>query len=139
MTKTLTLEGDITAVDTRTLITTQGSVTAPSLTVPAGMNKIVAISAAAAQDGAATGGAVYFIRLGGNAIQRGEQTLVVGAGGTIAVQTGSDQNYPVVPPTVMENTDIDVTPSDTLSVAAEMAGSDLGTVRIAVTLVFAAS
>ena len=51
MSKTLTVEGDITAVDTRTLLTTQGSVTAPSLVVPSGMTKIVKILVAAAAEG----------------------------------------------------------------------------------------
>jgi hypothetical protein len=36
----LTVEGDITAADTRTPLTSQGSVASPSLLVPAGYTKI---------------------------------------------------------------------------------------------------
>ena len=38
---------------------------------------------------------------------------------------------------VIDNVDIDVSASDTITVAAEMAGEDLGTSRVGVTLVFA--
>ena len=137
MTKSITVEGDITAVDTRTLISTQGSVTAPSLVVPSGSTKIDRVIVAFAQDGAAVGGATFFVRLGGNAVLKGEQVIVCASGGTIAVQAGSDQNYPVVPAFVLEDADISVSASDTVSISVEMAGSDLGTARAIVTLIFA--
>lgn len=137
MSKTLTLEGDITAVDTSTNITTQGSVTAPSLVVPSGMRKIDRIIAAIAAEGLANGSAVFFLRLDGNAVQRGEQTIMISAAGTIAVQTGSDAAPQVGRLLVLEDVDIEVSPSDTLTVRAEMAGSDIGTARVVVTLVFA--
>jgi hypothetical protein len=137
MAKTLTVEGALTAVDARTSLTTQGSVTAPSLVVPSGMSKIDRIIMTAAADGLAVGSAVFFLRLGGNAVLRGEQSIMVSAAGTIAVQTGSDAAPQYCRAWVLENCDITVTPSDTLTVSAEMAGSDLGTGRIAVTLFFA--
>ena len=52
---------------------------------------------------------------------------MVGAGGRIAVQAGSDAAPQHPELFVLDNADIKVTPSDTMSVAAEMAGSDLGT------------
>jgi hypothetical protein len=137
MSKTLTLEGDLATVDAKTLITTQGSVTAPSLVVLAGVTKIDRILVAAAAEGLADGSAVFFIRLGGNSVQNGEQTIMVSAGGRIAVQTGSDAAPQVTTPLVIDNADIKVTASDTISVSAEMAGSDLGTGHVVITLIFA--
>lgn len=137
MTRTLTLEGDLTTVDTTTVLTTQGSVTAPSVVTPAGISRIKAVIAAAGAEGLADGSGVFFIRLGGSAVKGGEQTLVISAGGRIAPQTGSDSAPSVCPPVILDDLDIEVGPSDTVRVSAEMAGSDLGTGHIVVTLVFA--
>lgn len=137
MAKTFTVEGDLATVDSRTLLTTQGSVTAPSSVVPSGARKIVKVIAAACAEGLANGSAVFFIRLGGNAVLKGEQTIVVSAAGRIAVQTGSDAAPQIAQLFVLNDADIDVTPSDTITVAAEMAGSDLGTGSVVVTLVYA--
>lgn len=137
MSKTLTVEGDITAVDTRTGITTQGSVTAPSLVVPSGMSKITKIVVASAAEGLADGSASFLVRLGGAGVLKGEQVLAVGAAGRIAVQAGSDAAPQVGRLFILDNVDIDVSASDTISIAAEMAGSDLGTARVVVTVVFA--
>lgn len=136
MSKTLTIEGDLATVDSRTIITTQGSVTAPSLVVPSGAKMIKRIIMAAAAEGLADGSAVFFLRLGGNAVQRGEQTIMVSGAGRIAVQTGSDAAPQYCRAWVLDDADIEVTPSDTLTVAAEMAGSDLGTGHVVVTLIF---
>ena len=137
MSKTFTVEGDLGSVDSRTLITTQGSVSAPSTVVPSGMKKIARILVAAAAEGLANGSGVFFLRLDGNAVLRGEQVIMFAAAGRIAVQAGSDAAPQVGQLFVLDNVDIDIVASDTLSVAAEMAGSDLGTGRIVVTLVFA--
>jgi len=136
MSKTLTLEGDLATVDSRTIITAQGSVTAPSLVVPSGAKMIKRIIMAAAAEGLGDGSGVFFLRLGGNAVTRGEQTIMVSAAGRIAVQTGSDAAPMYCRAWTLEDADIEVTPSDTLTVAAEMAGSDLGTGRVVVTLIF---
>ena len=135
--KTITVEGDITAVDTRTALLTQGSISAPSMLVPAGYNKIDKVIVAAASEGLADGSCSWFVRLGGNAVQGGEQLIPVSVSGRIAVQTGSDAAPQVCSPVVLENLDIDVSPSDTLSVWAEQAGTDTGTGRAVVTVVFA--
>lgn len=137
MSKTLTVEGDLATVDSRTLLTTQGSVTAPSLVVPSGSTKIDKIIAAAGAEGLADGSAVFFVRIGGNAVKRGEQSIMISAAGRIAVQAGSDAAPQYCDAFVLDNADIEVTGSDTVSISAEMAGSDLGTGRAVVTLVFA--
>lgn len=137
MSKTFTVEGDITAADTRTLLTTQGSVTAPSSVVPAGMKKIDRIVVAATSEGLAAGAQSFFIRLGGNAVRNGEQSIAVSAAGMIAVQSGSDAAPQLMASIVMNDTDIEVSPSDTLTVAAEGAGTDTGTVHVVVTLIYA--
>ena len=134
--KTLTVEGDITTVDTRTLITTQGSVTAPSLVVPAGAKQIDKVMVAASAEALADGSAVFFIRLDGNAVKNGEQAIMVSGEGRIAPQAGSDAAPAIAKLFVLENAGIDVASSDTISIAAEMAGQDLGTGHVVITLVF---
>lgn len=134
--RTITVEGDITTVDARSALTTQGSVTSPSLLVPAGFTKIIKVIAAAGSEALADGKQTFFLRLGGNAVQGGEQLLPISAAGRIAVQSGSDAAAQVCGPVVLEGVDIPVTPSDTVSVWVEGAGDDTGTARAAVTLVF---
>ena len=137
MSRTLTVEGDLATVDSRTNITTQGSVTAPSLVVPSGMTKIDKLIVAAAAEGLADGSAVFFVRLGGAGVLKGEQTLMISAGGRIAVQSGSDAAPSTCNLVIIDNVDIDVSPSDTINISAEMAGSDLGTAHVGITVVFA--
>lgn len=135
--KTITVEGDITAVDTRTGLTTQGSVASPSLLVPAGYTKIDKVFVAASSEGLADGKQSFFLRLGGNAVKGGEQLLPISVAGRIAVQAGSDAAPQVCPVIILENLGIEVSPSDTISIWAEGAGDDTGTARVCVTLVFA--
>lgn len=136
MSKTLTVEGDLATVDSRTNITSQGSVTAPSLVVPSGATKISKIFVSAGQEGLAAGSAVFILRLGGAGVLKGEQTFVVAAGGTIAVQAGSDAAPCISDLLILEDVDVDVSPSDTINISAEMAGSDLGTAHIVATVYF---
>lgn len=135
--KTLTLEGDVTAADTRTALLTQGSVTTPSTLVPAGYTKIDKLVVAAASEGLADGSCSWFIRLGGNAVKGGEQLIPVSLSGRIAVQAGSDAAPQVCKPIILENLDIEVSSSDTISVWAEQAGTDTGTGRVVASLLFA--
>ena len=137
MSKTLTVEGDIGTVDTRTLLTTQGSVTAPSLVVPSGMTKIDKVLVAVGAEGLADGSATFLLRLGGAGVLKGEQVLVAGAGGRIAIQAGSDAAPSVAMVYEFNDVNIDVSASDTISIAGEMAGNDLGTTHMVVTLIFA--
>lgn len=136
MSKTLLVEGDLATVDSRTILSTQGSVTAPSTLVPSWAKKISRIMVAAAADGLAVGSSVFFVRLGGNAVLRGEQSIMISASGTIAVQAGSDAAPQIGRMVIFEDVDIDVSPSDTVTISAEMAGSDNGTGRVVVGLQF---
>lgn len=135
--KTITVEGDLASVDSRTALVTQGSVASPSLVVPSGMTVIDKIFVAAASEALADGKQQYFIRLGGNAVQGGEQVIAIGTSGRIAVQAGSDAAPQVVTPFILEDVQIAVNGGDTLSVWAEGAGDDTGTGRAVVTLAFA--
>lgn len=137
MSKTFTVEGDLTTVDTRTLLTTQGSVTAPSQVTPSNAKKITKIIVAAAAEGLAAGSAVFILRLGGNAVLKGEQTIIISASGTILPQAGSDAAPQIGQLFILNDADIDVQSSDTITVAAEMAGNDIGTGRCVATLVYA--
>ena len=137
MSRTLTLEGDVNAVDTLTRLTQQGSVSAPSLVVPSGVTRIMAIYAAVAGDGQAAGQAAFFVRLGGNSVQNGEQTIAVGGAGNIAVQSGADAAPMATIPFELLDADIEVNPSDVITVAGEFSGADIGDGTIGITLVFA--
>ena len=137
MSKTLTVEGDIATADTRTLLTTQGSVAAPSLVVPAGMTKIDKIIVAVASDEAANHSTSYILRLNGGAVQDGEQVLVVGASGFIDIESGANTAGQVGIPLVLEDVDIAINASETITIAAEQASGDNGTAQIVVTLFFA--
>lgn len=137
MSKTYTVEGDIASADTRTLLTTQGSVTAPSSVVPAGVTKIDKLIVAATTEGLANGAQTFFVRLGGAAIKNGEQAIMISAVGRIAPQAGSDSAPQIMPSLVLNDVDIEVSASDTLTVAVEGAGDDTGTGRAVVTIVYA--
>lgn len=134
--RTFTVEGDLGTADARTLLTTQGSVTAPSPVVPSGTKKIDKIFVAGASEGLADGFQSLFIRLGGNAVMNGEQLLAAGNFARIAVQSGSDAAAQVVGVTVLDDTDIEVRATDTISVAGEAAGTDSGTPHAVVTLYY---
>lgn len=135
--KTITVEGDLASADARTALTTQGSVTSPSLVVPADYTKIDKVVVAASSEGLADGAQGFFLRLGGNAVQGGEQLLPISVSGRIAPQAGSDSAPQVCPATLLENLDIAVNSSDTVSIWAEGAGDDTGTGHVVATLMFA--
>lgn len=135
--KTITVEGDLATVDARTALTTQGSVTSPSMVVPSGMTFIDKIFVACASEGLADGKQSWFVRLGGNAVQGGEQVIAIGTSGRIAPQAGSDSAPQVVRPFVLEDMQIAVNAGDTISIWAEGAGDDTGTGHAVVTCVFA--
>lgn len=137
MTKTLTVEGDIADDGVLTRLTTQGSVTAPSVSTPANAKKIDKVIAAVAADIAADGAASFLIRLGGNAVLKGEQTIFVAGSGGTAVQAGADPDGLVMKAFMLDDADMDINGGDTIAIAAEMCGDDLGDAHIAVTLVFA--
>ena len=125
-------EGDVTAVDTKTQLTTLGSETAPGpLLVPAGAKTLLSIIVAAAPNYAAANDAGLFIRLEGPGLPEGPESITIGAtGGGVATGGASTQKAREIP------LNIPVVPSNEILIFAEMAGEDVGTVTVGVTLVF---
>lgn len=125
-------EGDVTALDAKTQLTTLGSQTAPGpLVVPAGATALSAVIVAFAPDYAAANDAVVMLRLEGPGLPNGPETLAVGATGSgVATGGASTQKAERIA------LDIPVTPSNEVLVFAEMAGEDVGTVRVGCTLEF---
>ena len=127
-----TREGEATAVDTKSQLSTLGSETAPGpLLVPAGASKLSQIIVAACENFAAATSFSAFIRLEGAGLPGGPETFAVIAGGA-AVATGGNAS---VEPTIIE-VDVPVTPANEILIFAEMAGTDVGQVSFGVTLVF---
>jgi len=125
-------EGEATAVDTKTQLTTLGSEAAPGpLLVPAGAKKISRIIIAACSSMAAATSFSAFVRLEGPGLPGGPESFAVLAGGQ-AVATGGNA---AVHPQVID-IDLAVTPSNELLIFGEMAGTDVGQVSFGVTLVF---
>lgn len=127
-----TREGAITAVDTKTQLTTVGSETAPGpLLVPAGAKRISMIIAALAADLAVAADGTFFIRLEGPGLPEGPETLAIGAAGTQVATGGSYAN-----PAIKIPLDIPVTVANEILIFAENTGEDVGTEQVGVTLVF---
>lgn len=132
----ITVEGDITAVDTLTRLTAQGSVTAPSRLVPPGSKRLTRLVYAVGHDSAADGEVTFHLVLGGDAIKGGEQIITLGGGSFIDVQTGSDTGRNYMRAQVLENIDLPVTPNETLDISVEMAGVDVGSATAVITAIF---
>lgn len=127
-------EGQITAVDTKSQLTTLGSETAPGpLLVPAGARRIAAIIAAYATDQSVAADGSIFIRLEGPGLPEGPETLIIGSQG-VAVATGGHGSRTARRIEV----DIPVTPANEILIFAENDGEDVGTETVGVTLEFEA-
>jgi len=126
-------EGDITAADTKTQLTTLGSETAPGpLLVPASAKMIAAVIVAFGPDYAAANDAAILLRLEGPGLPEGPEVLAVGAAGN-SVATGGNVNSRATEIPL----EIPVTVGNEILLFAEMAGEDIGTVTVGATLVFA--
>lgn len=137
MSRTITVTGAVDAADTRVLLTGQGSVTTPSLVIPSGMKKITKVIASVAADALADDGMLaFFVRLGGSAVLNGESQIFFAGLGNQTVQSGSDAAPSIGRMFILNDADIDVSPSDTIAIAAEGAGVDAGDTQVAVTLVY---
>lgn len=136
MSKTLTVEGDLNAANILTNITTQGSVTAPSRVTPSSAKRITGILVAAAADQLAEGAACVLVRLGGNAIRRGEQSFIVAGLAGNTVVAGSDLPPVYNPMFMLMDADIEVDGSEVIDINAEIVGDDLGDTTIVITLIF---
>lgn len=125
-------EGAVTAVDTKSQLTTLGSESAPGpLLVPQSVRILRAVIAAVSVDLATAADGTHFIRLEGPGLPEGPETLVIGASG-VPVATGgsySNQAYRV-------ELDVPVTPGNEILIFGENAGEDSGSCTFGVTLEF---
>lgn len=125
-------EGDITAVDTKTQLTTLGSQTAPGpLLVPNSARRISKLVMAAVSDVAAAADCAHFLRLEGPGLQEGPENMVVGADGAQVTTGGMAAN-------IADQVDVDipVTPNQEILIFGETAGEDMGQTTMGVTIVF---
>ena len=127
-----TREGEATALDTKTQLTTLSSESAPGpLLVPANAKRLVGVILAAIGNYAAATGYGALVRLEGPGLPEGPEVLAAGAGG-VAVATGGGA---AVAATLIP-VDIPVVGSNEILIFGEMVGTDVGQVSFAVTLVF---
>lgn len=125
-------EGEATAVDTKSQLTTLGSETAPGpLLVPAGAKQLLGIIVAACENMAAATGFSAFIRLEGAGLPGGPEVIAVQAGGAAVATGGNASTLAQFLPL-----NIPVTVANEILIFAEMAGTDVGQVSVGVTLVF---
>ena len=129
-------EGEVSAADTDTFLDRLGSDgTLGNVRVPAGVSRIkeVWISAAADTTFTVAIAAIVFVRLSGNGLPQGSETLIgmgYGQGGITAVANTTRSDPPTVIPV-----DFKVTPTNQIRIGAEMS-ADLGIINVGVTLVF---
>lgn len=127
-------EGQITAVDTKSQLTTLGSETAPGpLLVPAGAKVLNAIIVALATDLSVAADGSFIVRLEGPGLPEGPETIAVGSSG-VAVATGGHGSRKAE----RFELNIPVTPTNEILIFAENVGEDTGTETVGVTLEFGA-
>ncbi len=136
MSKTITVEGDVNAANTLVNLTAQGSVAAPSRITPTAAKKIKTVLVAAAADQLAEGAGNILVRLGGNAIRGGEQTIICAGLAGNTVVSGSDLPPVYNPLFMLMDADIEVDGSEVIDISAELVGDDLGDSTVVVTLIF---
>lgn len=127
-------EGEATAVDTKTQLTTLGSETAPGpLIVPAGSTALAGVIISAAADYAATGSASALVRIEGSGLPKGPETISAGALGASLATGVQHGNIAIFIPL-----NVEVTPGNELLLFGEMDGGDVGQISFVVTVVFEA-
>lgn len=125
-------EGQITAVNTKSQLTTLGSETAPGpLLVPANAKKLKAVITVFACDQSVAADGSYLVRLEGPGLPEGPETLAIGSSG-VAVATGGHGSRTAN----RIELDIPITPSNEILIFAENTGEDTGTSTVGVTLEF---
>lgn len=125
-------EGEATALDTKTQLTTLGSEAAPGpLLVPTAVTKLKEIIVTGIQNMAAATGFSAFVRLEGPGLSNGPEVIAVAAGGN-AVATGGNAAIAAVKIPL----DIPVTSANEILIFGEMVGTDVGQVSLGVTLIF---
>jgi len=125
-------EGDVTAVDTKTQLTTLGSETAPGpLLVPSHAKSISRLIVTGISDLAAAADNATFVRIEGPGLTEGPESLAVGADGA-QTTTGTCQ-FRVAD---VVDLDIPVTPNQEILIFGEIAGEDPGQETVGCTVVF---
>lgn len=125
-------EGTVTAVDTKTQLSTLGSETAPGpLLVPAEAKSLAAVIATFGADFAAAQDAAILLRLEGPGLPEGQECVTIGAAG-VQVATGGNAARKALRIPL----DIPVTAANEILVFAEMVGEDIGSVTVGATLEF---
>lgn len=125
-------EGEVTAVDTKTQLTTLGSETAPGpLLVPNRAKKLAGVLIAAVGNHSAANDANFFIRLEGPGLKEGPEVIAAGAEATqIATGGAAGKRAELIP------LDITIEPSQEILLFGEMGGEDIGAAQFGVTLIF---
>ncbi len=123
------------AVNSEVQVNTDADGNTPAIQVPVGVSKIaqILVSIGASIVAIASAGVSLCLRLKGTGLQQGQQDITVG---TLREDTTSTAGAKLTPPLVLD-TDIPVTPGQTVSMAALMGGVDPGSPEIEATLVFA--
>lgn len=125
-------EGTITAIDTKTMLATTGSETAPGpLLVPNSAKKLTSVIVAGVSDLSAAADAAFFIRLEGPGLKDGPEVIAVGADGAQVATGGQAARIAEI-----IDLNIDVIPNQEIIVFGEMVGEDMGQITLAATLVF---
>ena len=130
--------GQITAIDTKTQLTTLGSETSPGkLDVPEKAKKLsAAIVAFAGDNASAVGVSSAFVRIEGPGIPNGAETLAVGhTAGFVA--TGQMHRVKAVRLPLGKD-GVSITNSEEVQIFGEVVNEDLGAYEMAVTLEFKA-
>jgi hypothetical protein len=127
-----TREGEATAPDTKSQLTTLGSETAPGpLMVPSGKKQLTGILVAAVGSMGAATSSSSLVRLEGPGLPGGPETIAVGAEGHSIATGGSHSVGSVYYPL-----NVPVTPSNEILIFGEMCGTDVIQISFGVTLVF---
>jgi len=128
-----TREGAVTAVNSKSQLTTVGSETAPGpLLVPTGVRSLKAVIMAVACDLATAADGAWLIRLEGPGLPEGPEAITAGASGAQVATGGSYANR-----AIRVELDVPVTPSNEILIFGENTGEDSGTTTLGVTLEFA--
>jgi len=125
-------EGQVTAVDTKSQLTTLGSETAPGpLLVPSSVRTLKAIIAVFATDSSVAADGNIIVRIEGPGLPEGPETIAIGSHG-VAVATGGHGSRSAK----RFELDIPVTSGNEILIFAENVGEDVGTETVGVTLEF---
>lgn len=128
----IALEGEVTALNTKTQLTQRGSEgTVSPINVPAGCSRLESIFVCCASNYAAVASAAAFLRIEGKGITGGVREVVIGAFGGEST-TGNSALNPIKAIPV----NIPVVPTNAIAIYAEFVGEDIGAFIVGVTLVF---